>query len=157
MVFKLILVTDGYDISSEIAFRLTSLDPSDDKSTLNQVMAWCRQATSHYLNQCWPRSLPPYGVIRPQCVNWAQVIWIYIQPTCPVYLISHSSWPVIDLGVNALSTESSLGQSNIEGNYFGSGPLRTTAIMSHYILSWHEFFGRSRVAVVIMVIIWLMK
>ena len=25
----------------------------DDKSTLVQVMAWCRQATSHYLNQCW--------------------------------------------------------------------------------------------------------
>ena len=22
-----------------------------------QVMAWCCQATSHYLNQCWPRSL----------------------------------------------------------------------------------------------------
>ena len=33
-------------------------------------MAWCRQATSHYLNQCWPRSLPPFGVTRPQWVNW---------------------------------------------------------------------------------------
>ena len=32
-------------------------------------MAWCRQATSHYLNQCWPRSLPPYGVTRPQWVK----------------------------------------------------------------------------------------
>ena len=32
-------------------------------------MAWCCQAPSHYLNQCWPRSLPPYGIIRPQCVN----------------------------------------------------------------------------------------
>ena len=27
-----------------------------DKSTMVWVMAWCRQATSHYLNQCWPRS-----------------------------------------------------------------------------------------------------
>ena len=42
---------------------------SDGKSTLVQVMAWCRQATSHYLSQCWPRSLSPYGVIRPQWVN----------------------------------------------------------------------------------------
>ena len=42
---------------------------SDDKSTLVQVMAWCRQATSHNLGQCWPRSLPPYGVTRPQWVN----------------------------------------------------------------------------------------
>ena len=40
-----------------------------DKLTLVQVMAWCRQATSHYLNQCWPKSLPPYGVTRPQWVK----------------------------------------------------------------------------------------
>ena len=32
-------------------------------------MAWCRQATSHYLNQCWPRSRTPYDVTRPQCVK----------------------------------------------------------------------------------------
>ena len=44
-------------------------DLTDDKSTLVQVMAWCRQATSHYLSQCWPRSVSPYGVIRPQWVN----------------------------------------------------------------------------------------
>ena len=28
-----------------------------------------RQATSHYLNECWPRFLPPYGVTRPQWIN----------------------------------------------------------------------------------------
>ena len=32
-------------------------------------MAWCRQATSHYLNQCWPRSPMPYGITRPEWVN----------------------------------------------------------------------------------------
>ena len=46
------------------------LDLTDDKSTLVQVMAWCRQATSHYLSQCWPRSVSPYGVTRPQWVNY---------------------------------------------------------------------------------------
>ena len=45
------------------------LDPTDDKSILVQVMAWCRQATSHYLSQRWPRCLSPYGVTRPQWVN----------------------------------------------------------------------------------------
>ena len=30
-----------------------SLDLTDDKSTLVQVMAWCRQATSHHLSQYW--------------------------------------------------------------------------------------------------------
>ena len=32
-------------------------------------MAWCRQAASHCLSQCCPRSLSPYGVTRPQWVN----------------------------------------------------------------------------------------
>ena len=40
-----------------------------NKPTLVQVMAWCRQATGHYLNQRWPRSVLPYGATRPQCVN----------------------------------------------------------------------------------------
>ena len=41
----------------------------DDKSTLVQLMAWCRQAISNCLSQCWPRSMSPYGVIRPQWLN----------------------------------------------------------------------------------------
>ena len=27
--------------------------------------AGAEQETNHYLNQCWPRSIPPYGIIRP--------------------------------------------------------------------------------------------
>ena len=49
----------------------------DDKSTLVQVMSWCRQATSHYLNQCWPRSATPYGITRPQWVNTNPMNWLY--------------------------------------------------------------------------------
>ena len=32
-------------------------------------MAWCHQATSHYLSQGRPRSMSPNGVTRPQWVN----------------------------------------------------------------------------------------
>ena len=53
----------------EIPLRWMPLDLTDDKSTLVQVMAWCRQATSHYLSQCWPRSTSLNGVTRPQWVN----------------------------------------------------------------------------------------
>ena len=28
---------------------------------VTEIMACCRQATSHYLNQCWPRFMSPYG------------------------------------------------------------------------------------------------
>ena len=60
---------DGWDMSCEIVLIWMSLDFIDDQSTLVQVMAWCHQATSHYLSQCWPRSLSPYGVTRPEWVK----------------------------------------------------------------------------------------
>ena len=62
-------MTDGWGISWKIGVRWMPLDLTDDKSTLVQVMAWCRQATSHYLSQCWPRFMSPYGVTRPQWVK----------------------------------------------------------------------------------------
>ena len=34
-------------------------------------MAWCRQATSHYLSRCWHRFMSPYGITMPQCANTA--------------------------------------------------------------------------------------
>ena len=67
--FKPITMIDGWDIFCEIARRRMSLDLNDDKSTLVQVMAWWRQASSHYLSQCWPSSLTPYDITRPQWVN----------------------------------------------------------------------------------------
>ena len=64
VLFKSITVIDGWDTCCEIAHRRMSLDLTDDKSTLVQVMAWCHQATSHYLSQCWPSFLLLYGVTR---------------------------------------------------------------------------------------------
>ena len=59
VIFK--LISDGWGISCKIALRWMPLDLTDDKSTLVRVMAWCRQATSHYLSQCWPRSIASLG------------------------------------------------------------------------------------------------
>ena len=70
VIFKHILVIDGSRICCESAPIWMSLDFTDDQSTLVQVMAWCRQATSHNLSQCWHRSLLSYGVIRPQWVKY---------------------------------------------------------------------------------------
>ena len=52
---------------------------TNKKSILVQVMAWCRQATSHYLGQCWPSSLSPHGVTRPQWVNRKCQDYAYIK------------------------------------------------------------------------------
>ena len=79
--FQCILVAA---VSYEIVPRWRSMDITDDKTTLVQVMAWyitddkttlvqviawCRQATSHYLTQCWPKSKMLYSATRPQWVN----------------------------------------------------------------------------------------
>ena len=69
IIFNLVLLVSIFKSSHDNALWWMPQDLTDDKSTLVQVMAWCHQATSHYLNQCWPRSLPPYGVTRPQYVN----------------------------------------------------------------------------------------
>ena len=53
----------------EIAIRWMPQHLTDHQSTMVQVMAWCRQATSHYLSQCWPGSFSPYDVTRPKWVK----------------------------------------------------------------------------------------
>ena len=75
VIFKLISVTDGWGISCETAVIWMSLGLTNDYATLVQVMAWCRQATSYYLSQCWPRSVSPFGVTRPQWVDGGQHIF----------------------------------------------------------------------------------
>ena len=68
-IFNLALLIGIFRSSYDNALSWMTWDLSEDKSTLVQVMAWCRQATSHYLSQCWPRSVSPYGVIRAQWVK----------------------------------------------------------------------------------------
>ena len=53
----------------KIAFRWITEKLINEKSTLDQVMPWSHQETSHYLSQCWPRSMRPYGITRPQWVK----------------------------------------------------------------------------------------
>ena len=105
-------MNDGWGISCKRAFRRMSMDLTVKKSTLVQVMAWCCQATSHYLRQCWPRSmllwnsffilstiivhrrslyffLLPYGITRSQ--------WVKRAPWCiasanPPAAVADESW-----------------------------------------------------------------
>ena len=69
VIFKFTSKVDILSISCELALRWMPQDFTDDKSTLAQVMAWCRQVTSHYLDQSRPTSISTYGVARPQWVK----------------------------------------------------------------------------------------
>ena len=64
VIFKWNLVIDVEASLAKLPSYECHLDFTDDQSTLVQVI------TSHYPSQCWPRSLSPYGVTRPQWVNY---------------------------------------------------------------------------------------
>ena len=72
VIFNLALLI-GIFKSSDDVLKWMPQNVTDGKWTLVQVMAWCHQATSQYLNQCWPRSPTPYGVTRTQ---WIKTLWI---------------------------------------------------------------------------------
>ena len=84
--FKPIFGTDGQCISCDIAFVWLWLKLTDHWSVLVQVMAWCRQTTSHYWANVDPE---PYCVTRPQ---W--VIIPCIKPSPEPILTSHQSCTV---------------------------------------------------------------
>ena len=73
--FKLISMINILRIFCEIVVRWIPQHLTDHRSMLAQVMAWCRQATSHYLSQCWPGSLSPNDVTSPQWVNFKNTIF----------------------------------------------------------------------------------
>ena len=106
---------EGWTISGYIVLNWMSLDLTEDKSTLVQVMAWCHQATSHYLSQCWPRSVLPYGVIRPQWVN--------------------SLWPG-RCGCNLKLLISNSYQGHFPGKLPSSEHYKTTMMISHHWFNW---------------------
>ena len=63
--FNLVSLIGNFTSSKDNALRWMPRDLTNNKSTLVQVMAWCHQAASHYLNQCWPRSPMLYGITSP--------------------------------------------------------------------------------------------
>ena len=74
-----IFLNENDRIQIWISLQFVPRSPIDNKSALGQVMAWCRQASSHHLNQCWPRSVSPYGVPWPQWVKYPTLkIAVYI-------------------------------------------------------------------------------
>ena len=72
IVFKLIVPNNICDFSLLGESQINSLTTSQQV----QVMARCRQRSSHYLSRCWPRSVSTYGITRPQWVNWFLMSWV---------------------------------------------------------------------------------
>ena len=112
-------MTNGWGIYCEIALRWISMNPTDDKSILVQVMAWWRQATSHYLSQCWPRSLSPYGVTRAQWINYKWVNFIENM---------HNQHLIARFGVSGVNSKTDLCHNSIQ---------TISQLYTNYVLTYH--------------------
>ena len=77
---RLVLLIGTLRACLDKALRWMPWDLTDGKSTPVQVMALCRQATSRYLSQRWPRSMSSSGVTRP---HWVNSLW----PSEPLYIL----------------------------------------------------------------------
>ena len=69
-------------------------------SILAQLMAWCLQAASHYLIQCWPRSMVPYDVNRPQCIK-STYRWL-IARLCCLQCVSNGDTVVLPWAIDII-------------------------------------------------------
>ena len=71
-------MNDILRISCDISLRRMPQNLIYDKSTLVHEMAWCCQATSHYLSQCLPKYMSPYSITRPQGIisSWPGSIFL---------------------------------------------------------------------------------
>ena len=69
VIFRHMLQIKFMNTSCKITPRWMPQSTFDDKSALIHVMAWCCQATSHNLRQCWSRSMLPYDIAKLHWVN----------------------------------------------------------------------------------------
>ena len=74
-------------------------------------MAWCRHATSHYLNQFWSRSRSPYGVTRPQGVKGK--LWIQTNiKSISQDMVSNSIATVLELPQSCTKNHQNFGMAS---------------------------------------------
>ena len=102
----------------------------DGASTLVKVMAWCLQATGHYLSQGWPRSIST----RQQAITWAKVTRIFIaKGSKPL------SEPMLTQIYNAKGSKPS-PETRLTQIYItkGSKPLPEPMLTSIHVTIWYH-------------------
>ena len=92
-IFNLVLPFGIFRSSYVKALRWLPQDLTDDKSTLVQVMACCRQTTSYYMSQCWPRSMSPTASLGHNGLNIAMVpTWHSSHNIAIIYVWVDTRW-----------------------------------------------------------------
>ena len=106
--FKCNYLNENVWLSIKISLKFVSDLPIDSRSALVQVMAWCCQATGHYLNQCWSRSPTPFDITRQKWFHsWKSHLYftgVHAALLTPVKYGCHSEGPTDTLAKPKLWT-----------------------------------------------------
>ena len=121
-------------VADEVLVKL----PSDDCHWTSLMISqyWCRQATGHYLGQCWRRSLSPYGVTRP---TWVCVAYSFSNKDWHTHFVRICSKHVWNISY-FVNTFPILCFINMRHNLVVSGTVHVWDVLSWKIpmaLSWH--------------------
>ena len=108
-------------------------------------MAWCRQATIHYLGQPWPTPMSPCGVTWPQLVNriWC---WLVLIITIQVMVVPQICMMTSSNGKNFLRYWSfvwKIHRSPVNSPHKGQW---RRALMFSFICAWINCWPNNREA-----------
>ena len=142
-ILKLQFSISFYWLVSSHRLRIIPWDECQGTSPV-QVMAWCCQATSHYLSQCWPSSMSPYVVTRPQRVNEAIIESPYQPLTLDVQMTSRKLMfiQLSQLTRCPLYVSPFFNSTNWEGNEENIDKANHTVIEVSSYMSWHFALGK---------------
>ena len=101
VISKCVAVITVMSVADAIVFKWMAQNPTDDKSTLVQVMAWCRQAPSHSLSQFWSSYMSPLShneliaidilyawILSPHFVSSLSFSTLLLRVTTPILYIT---------------------------------------------------------------------
>ena len=128
-LLNLVFLIGIFPSSKDNTLRWMPRHLNDDKSTLVQVMAWCRQVTSHYLSQCWHSSISPYGVTRPQWVNCLSQI---LTLTCKIGSIL-GQYPLVMANLLEVHSQGSFQYEILSYHYMNSHSKDKTVSRPSYL------------------------
>ena len=80
-IVKCIVVFTFINIYNTMTIRWMMQYGINEKTTFVQVMAWCHQATGHYLSQHWSIAMSLYDATNPQ--------WANLEFSRPNYNVKH--------------------------------------------------------------------
>ena len=97
-LFKCIFLNENVWITTKISLKFVPKIPINNIPALVQIMAWCRQATSHYLNQWWYDYQSIYASL-----DLSELMWCILSEDVPkMWSTPHTKLPCITVAAEWL-------------------------------------------------------